>query len=118
MGRTVKVEGLPQMTAALARKAAEAHAAAVAAVAAEVEAVKADASSGAPVDKGELRDSIRGEASGTSGTVRATARHANFVESGTFKDKAQPFMGPAAEASRSRFPGGAATTIRTALSRR
>lgn len=115
MAPSVDVKGLPELSAALARKAAEAQAAATKAVADEVALVRADAHSEAPKDSGELAAAITGAASGTSGVVESTARHTGFVEFGTFKDRAQPFMAPAAERSRSRFPAGAAATIGAAL---
>jgi len=43
------------------------------------------------VRSGELRDSIEQE----GGTVTATADHAKFVELGTYKMRAQPFLRPA-----------------------
>lgn len=49
----------------------------------------------APVRTGELRDSIDGEVDATGVTVFASAPHAGFVEHGTTKAAAQPFMQPA-----------------------
>jgi HK97 gp10 family phage protein len=55
-----------------------------------------DARANAPVDTGELRDSI--EIHGGKGyrIVRATAPHSFFVEFGTSDTAPQPFMWPAA----------------------
>lgn len=50
----------------------------------------------APVATGELRDSIHVEKDGTDHKVVADADHAVFVELGTSKMAAQPFLGPAA----------------------
>ena len=49
----------------------------------------------APVRTGELRDSIDGEVSPGGVRVFADAPHARFVEEGTTKMPAQPFLGPA-----------------------
>lgn len=50
-----------------------------------------------PVDTGELRDSIDGEASGYIANVHADAEHASYVEYGTSQMKAQPYMEPTAK---------------------
>ena len=52
----------------------------------------------APVETGELRDSIRASGSGMEVTVSATAPHAIYVEHGTRKMGPRPFMGPATDA--------------------
>lgn len=109
--RTIRVEGIPQLQAALTVAADLARRASEAAVAFEVKAVKADAQAGAPVHSGELRDGVVGKASGLSGEVRSPVRHSGFVEFGTGRTKAQPFMTPAAEASRRRFPRAAAARV-------
>lgn len=115
MATSFEVRGVAQLEAALRRKAAQAHAASVRAVADEVGRVEGDARHGAPRLTGALVDGIKGSSRGTSGVVRSSARHGGFVEFGTYKDSPQPYMGPAAEASRGRFPGGAARTIGGAL---
>jgi HK97 gp10 family phage protein len=50
-----------------------------------------------PVDTGFLWSSIKGKTSGGSFEVKASARYASFVEFGTSKMAAQPFMTPAVE---------------------
>lgn len=50
----------------------------------------------APVASGELRDSIHVEKDGAELSVVADADHAVFIELGTSKMAAQPFLGPAA----------------------
>ncbi|MFC5947074.1 HK97-gp10 family putative phage morphogenesis protein [Pseudonocardia lutea] len=54
-----------------------------------------DAKRYAPVDTGELRESITAEVHGTTGTVKATAEHAAYVELGTRYQSAQPYLRPA-----------------------
>ena len=49
----------------------------------------------APVDTGELRGSIHVERDGNNHTVVADSDHAVFVELGTSKMAAQPYLGPA-----------------------
>lgn len=115
MSKTVKILGLPEMEAAIAAKVAELHAGAIEAVAAEVALVGSDVEDAVPVDTGELKDSVQRESGGLEGSVKATARHAKFVEFGTYKDPAQPYMGPAADKARRRFPATAAAIIRKAL---
>ena len=48
-----------------------------------------------PVDTGRLRASIGAEAAGLGATVRATAAYALFVEIGSGRGPAQPYLGPA-----------------------
>ncbi|HHB1033555.1 TPA: HK97-gp10 family putative phage morphogenesis protein [Vibrio cholerae] len=65
--------------------------------------IETNAKKRAPVDTGKLRGSIKGTAKGLEGEVTATAEHAPFVEFGTRRMGAQPYMGPAAEQERPRF---------------
>lgn len=111
----ITVEGLPALEAILARKVAELHAAASEAVKAEVDEIAADAQEHAPRLTGDLQEHIEGESEGTAGTVKSTSRHAGFMEHGTFKDEAQPYMAPAAQRARKRFPARAAAIIKAVL---
>lgn len=97
---TVKVEGLDRLAAKLDRLPAGMLRGAESAVAATTDAVRDLMRDAAPVDTGELRDSIQAEHSGLSGTVAATAGHADDVEFGTSKMAEQPFATPAAEQGR------------------
>lgn len=111
----VSIEGLGELRAKLDFVALRARQAAEEAVRQEVKAVGEDVEQGAPVRRGELRGGVRREAKGTDGAVRSTARHSTFVEHGTFKDRAQPFMAPAAERSRTRFPARVGALVKTTL---
>lgn len=113
----IKIEGLDEMKAILRVAAAQARKAAAEATSQEVGLVEHDARMGAPIDEGVLMDSIVGRSSGSYGEVRAGARHGLFVEYGTYKDPVQPFMWPAAERSRARFPTKAAARMGMALRR-
>ena len=53
-----------------------------------------DAKSAAPVDSGDLRNSIVVRGSGDSRTIVATAKHARFMEYGTSTHRPQPYMWP------------------------
>lgn len=46
----------------------------------------------APVDTGELRDSVGYEARSDEAVIGATAKHAPYIELGTSKAPAQPFL--------------------------
>lgn len=60
------------------------------------EAIAEDARRYAPVDTGELRGSIQATpAVDGVGHVIATADHASYVELGTYKMDAQPYLRPA-----------------------
>ena len=117
MGRAIRVEvdGLDRLQRRLDQLPDEIRQAAEQAVADEVDAVASDMRENAPVASGELRDSIEGEVDGLSGTVRARARHAVFVEHGTSSTPEQPFAQPAAEVSRRRFPRRLPEAVRREL---
>ena len=57
--------------------------------------VEADARGLCPVDTGELQKSITSEVSGTTGTVGTNKEYAMYVEFGTYKMEAQPYLVPA-----------------------
>jgi len=57
----------------------------------------------APVRTGELRNSIGHEVRGDSVYVYAGARHGIYVELGTYKMSAQPYLRPAVESVGGRF---------------
>ena len=56
------------------------------------EQLSTKASQKAPVDTGELRDSVGYEVESDAATIGATAKHAPYVELGTSKAPAQPFL--------------------------
>lgn len=87
------------------------------AVRAETEETRDDAKHGAPVLSGELRDKITAEfdAKKIRGRAVATSKHAGYVEHGTEDTPAQPFMEPAAERARRRFPDRVRTEIKAEL---
>lgn len=65
------------------------------------EAIESGAKSRAPVDSGDLRDSIKADRLGVGEyEVASDAFYAHMVEFGTTKAGAQPFLLPAAEAER------------------
>lgn len=115
MAEKVTIKGLADLERKLAEAGSATRAAAEKAVSEEANATRDDARRLAPVKTGELRRSIRAEAEGLTGDVKARARHATFVEHGTYRDKAQPFMRPAADRARLRLPKRAAKIIKAAL---
>ena len=80
-------------------------------------AIRADARTRVPVDSGDLRKSIkfRTAKGGLSATIRVDEFYGRFVEFGTTSQAAQPFLGPAAQAERTRFPGRISDDVRKAL---
>ena len=52
----------------------------------------------APVDTGYLANSIEGKVTGAGGQVTSSADYWAYVEYGTYKMAAQPFVAPAVEA--------------------
>ncbi len=67
----------------------------------------------APIDTGELHDSIGGQSSGLSGQAVAGTDHAIHQEFGTRYQAGTPFMRPGAEAARP----GLETAVRSLLGR-
>lgn len=108
----VKIENLPELEKALRDVTSNVRAGAVHVVSEEVGNIGRDARATAPVKSGALRRGIHDSADGLEGTVKATARHSTFVEHGTYKDKAQPFMQPSAERARRRLPQRAAEILK------
>jgi HK97 gp10 family phage protein len=89
----MEVTGLIEVVTAFSQAAATIGTKADAAVDKTKGAIRETATADAPVDDGELRDSIQE----TDDGVVATAPHARFVEDGTYKDPPQPYMGPATD---------------------
>lgn len=118
MARKTGIEGLDKLKDALHEASEAARKSAEAAIATECEAVRDDMRRTVPVDTGELRASIRSRPQGLTGEVRATARHALFVEFGTSRTPAHPYGAPAALRSRARLPKRLAATVKTAVERR
>lgn len=68
-------------------------------------AIRTDAKNLAPVDTGELKKSIRKyqEFGGMVGRITAYTDYAEYVELGTRKKNAQPFLKPALEKNKPKF---------------
>lgn len=115
MSEVIKIEGLARMKANLERAGTKIHDAAVQAVADEVEEIQRDARRLAPTDTGKLRRDISAEDHELKGEVRSKVRYSKFVEHGTSKAKAQPFMMPASMLARRRLPKRARELIKIAL---
>jgi HK97 gp10 family phage protein len=100
----IEIEGIEELERALEDAAKKLHAAFEEAVAESSEALAESARSFAPVDTGRLRDAIVGESDGTTGEVFVDGvDYASYVEFGTSKMVAQPFLTPAAEIEREQF---------------
>jgi len=64
--------------------------------------IAADAKANAPVDTGNLRNSIQTSSAGSNaqvaqGVIQARADYSKFVEFGTSRQAPQPFLGPAGD---------------------
>ena len=93
-----------RFTSKIPQARAQAHERASIVVRKTVFDIEAAAKSRAPVDTGNLQNSIAGEMKGPlSGEIRATADYAGSVELGTSKAPAQPYMVPSAEEHRAAF---------------
>ena len=112
---SVTIKGLGELRRNLAKAGSKTREAAEETVSQEVEDIQGDARRLAPRKTGALRTGIRALSNGLSGEVKSTVRYATFVEHGTYRDKAQPYMAPAAMLARRRLPKRAANIIRVAL---
>lgn len=81
----------------------------------ETEELAAAMRGNAPVDTGELVDSIHAETSGSEGQVVVDADHAGPVEFGTSTTPAQPYIEPAVEQVRQSFPQRVRDEVRSEL---
>ena len=113
-----RIEGLDKLKDALHKAADATRKSAESAIRTELEAVRDDMRRTVPVDTGELRGSIVTRPAGLKGEVRATARHAIFVEFGTSSSPAQPYGFPAAARARARLPKRLAATIKAAVEKK
>lgn len=69
------------------------------AVALTAYSIESGAQATAPVDTGNLKNSIGADPDGLEATVTAGAKYADYVERGTSRMRAQPFLGPAFDAN-------------------
>lgn len=77
--------------------------------------VEADAKPRAPVDTGNLRNSIQAQSTGElSAEVNVGAEYGPYVEFGTHKMAAQPYLSPAVEAQRGSFEAAVKKVLETA----
>lgn len=96
-GVSVVFNGLPKLRGQLRSRAS-------AIVRATALSIETDAKARAPVDTGALRGSIHTEVvTDLSAIVGPSVDYGDYVEYGTSRMAAQPFMTPAAEAARPRF---------------
>ena len=113
-----RIEGLDKLKDALHQAADATRKSAEAAIRTELETVRSDMRRDVPVETGELRDSIIARPQGLKGEVRATARHARFIEFGTKSRAPRPYALPAAARARARLPKRLAATIKAAVERK
>jgi HK97 gp10 family phage protein len=65
--------------------------------------IESNAKRNAPVDTGRLRSSIASEITRTRGGVGVGVKYATFIEFGTYKMAAKPFLFPAWNMERPKF---------------
>lgn len=101
----VRIEGMSQLRRALLMVGEEGHKTVVREVRRAALEVQAGAKQRAPVDTGRLRNSIAVEisAEGTSAQVGSNVEYAGYVEHGTRRNRAQPYLFPAYEEAMPRF---------------
>jgi HK97 gp10 family phage protein len=102
----VHIKGLPELERKLKALPDVARRACVRAVKTEIVEAAKDLRRGAPVDTGELRDSVQSETArkGLEGTAAITADHGKYVINGTSDTPANDFATPVIARVRRRFP--------------
>ncbi|MEV2236701.1 HK97-gp10 family putative phage morphogenesis protein [Micromonospora sp. NPDC049891] len=105
--QTVTVDGMGLLSKRLKQLPGKVQDGLRAAVRDETNDVVDDMRRTAPRDTGDLVRGMQTEitSDGLGGRAVSTARHSTFVEHGTEDTPEQPFMAPAAERARRRFPG-------------
>jgi HK97 gp10 family phage protein len=98
---TIDVEGVEAVVGALNLADGKIKEGAAAGVAEGGKIVEAAAKGMAPVRTGALRGSISSSAAGLTAIVFAGVHYAPYVEFGTYKMAAQPYMAPALSSSAS-----------------
>lgn len=113
----VEIKGLADLERKLKRMPELVEAAAKRAVRGQVDEAVEDLRQGAPVDEGDLRDSVQGEIDkgGLAGVAAVTARHAEFVVHGTSDTPANDFVTPVINTVRRHFPDRLADELREEL---
>lgn len=107
---TVRIEGIPEAEEALMRASERLLGLMAKVVQETTEDVASEARRLAPVDTGKLRGSIETRTGGLDGEVVTDAPYAGYVEFGTSRAPAKPFLTPAAEIHRRRFISGLTET--------
>lgn len=95
----IDVQGIEAVVGALNTADGKIKQGAAAGIAEGGKIVEAAAKGMAPVRTGELRGSITSSASGLTAIVSAGMHYAPYVEFGTYKMAAQPYMAPALASS-------------------
>ncbi|NWN89186.1 MAG: HK97 gp10 family phage protein [Micrococcaceae bacterium] len=117
-GIKIDLEGLSGLQAALGDAEQRITAELQSAVEVEAQDIENDAKSHVRVDSGDLQDSIQAEVGDMSsdvaprsGALEGDYEKAMVNEFGRSRDPGQPYMVPAAEASRARWPQRAADAV-------
>lgn len=76
--------------------------------------IEKDAKRRAPVDTGNLRRQIRSDIDGYNATISSNADYSAYIEYGTYKMSAQPYMTPAFMKYRAEFERDLASILRKA----
>lgn len=88
----IHIDGISAVTEAMERKMAETERKASRGLERGCRIVEGEARNRCPVDTGELRRSITSHVDGMYGVVGTNKEYAGYVEFGTHKMKAQPYL--------------------------
>jgi HK97 gp10 family phage protein len=109
------IKGLDRLNAKLAKLLPAMQEAAVEAIEQGLVEIREDAQQLAPVESGDLRDSIRTEMRGNEGKVVVGVDYGAFVEMGTYDTEAQPYLYPAYTSNKEQIKQDIRNKARAAL---
>jgi HK97 gp10 family phage protein len=112
---TIQVDGADALLQKLQSMPEKMRKGAERAVADEADEIAQEMRESVPVDTGALREGIQSEHDGLTGKAVSTADYSWVIEAGTHRRPARPFAQPAAERSRTRFPGRVSEYVREEL---
>lgn len=112
---SIDASGLTRLAADMGRAGVKVIPLAAAVVAKTAHDIETDAKAAAPVDTGQLRNSISSDVRALTAEVGPTAFYGHMIEDGTSRTGPRPYMGPAADAHADAFEQGIADAVKRLL---
>lgn len=118
VGNTYRVAGIAELRRELDRLSVQVQAGIKAASTDSAVEIRDNARSNAPIDTGDLRDAIKVRSipiGSEVGIFDPDVDYGDYLEFGTSRMPAQPFMTPAVVSERPRYPGRVTSEVRKRL---